>query len=108
MSLGVNIGRLQRVTLAQGAVSPIYGITKDAQGMRPSALNFQVIRNAGTSAHSVLVEGSEDIAGPYQTLATITDQLVQKFATIVPTFVRATATTSTGGTVDFLIKGAVN
>lgn len=107
MSLGVRIGTLQRVTLAQGAVSPIYGVFRDDQGMRPSAINLQVIRNAGTSVHSILVEGAGDLNGPWQTIATITDQLINKQTAVIPDYWRATATTSTGGTVDFLIKGVV-
>lgn len=108
MSIGIRIAQRQRVTLAQGAVSSIYGIFRDAQGMRPSALNFQVIRNAGTSAHSFLFEGAGDLAGPWETLATITDQLILKYNTKVPDYVRVTATTSTGGTSDAIIEGVVN
>lgn len=108
MSLGIRIGQKRKATLNQGEVSPIYGIAKDSNGMRPSALNFQVIRNGGTSAHSFLYEGAGDLAGPWETLATVTDQLVQKYTTKVPDYVRITATTSTGGSCDGSVEGAVN
>lgn len=108
MSLGVRIAQKQRITLAQAGVSPIYGIMRDKQGMRPSGLNLQVIRNAGTSVHSVLVEGAGDLSGPWETLTTITDQLITKYTTKIPDYIRATATTSTGGTLDFLIEGVVS
>lgn len=107
MSLGVRIGQRQRITLAQGGVSPIYGMARGRAGMRPSLLNLQVIRNAGTSAHSVLIEGAGDLNGPWETLATITDQLILSYSTKIPDYIRATATTSTGGTLDFIISGAV-
>lgn len=109
MSLGIRIGQIRRQeAVAQGVTSPVYGITPDAQGMRPSALMAAVRRNAGTSAHSVTVEGSMDYNGPWTVLATIIDEVPVKIATSIPNYIRTNAGTMTGGTADIIITGAVN
>lgn len=109
MSLGIRIGQIRRQTaVPQGTTSPIYGITPDAQGMRPSALQVGVVRNAGTSAHSVTVEGAMDYAGPWTVLATIIDEIPVKISASIPNYIRTNAGTMTGGTADIIITGAVN
>lgn len=109
MSLGMYIGRRrQHTAVTQGTTLGPFGITVDKQGERPSALAVQVKREAGTSAHSVTIEGSMDLAGPWEVLQTITDELVYKVSTKLPDYYRIVAGTSTGGNLTITHTGAVN
>jgi hypothetical protein len=105
---GIRIGtRIVTRAVAQGALQGPYGIAKDSNGMRPSALEVQVRDVNGASAHSVTVEGAMDTSGPWQVLATIADQLNNK-VTNIPDYVRFNPGSVTGGQVDIIATGAVN